>query len=58
MKALAARVEATDKDDVIFLIKTLNIKSAEEVLSIVEKYYSAKLIKPATRFFIEEILQR
>ncbi len=57
MKSLAARAEATDKDDIMFLIKILNIKAPEEVFAILEKYYPKKLIKPATRFFIEELFQ-
>ncbi len=57
MKVLAARVEATDKDDVVFLVRRLNLKSPEEVFRIVEHYYPENLIKPATRFFIEELFQ-
>jgi hypothetical protein len=58
MKALSARVEATDKDDVRFLIRTLNITTAEEVFAVLAKYYPDKLIKPATKFFIEEMFQQ
>lgn len=54
-KALAARLDASDKDDAIFLIKRLNLKSPSEVFEIVEKYYPRNQIKPATQFFIEEI---
>ncbi len=57
MKSLAARVDATDKDDIIFLINKLNITSAEEVLDILEKYYPRQRIKPATQFFIEELFE-
>jgi hypothetical protein len=55
MKTLAARVEGTDKDDVQFLIKLLNLKTPVEVFNIVEKYYPRQRIKPATQFFIEEL---
>lgn len=55
MKALSARVDATDRTDVVVLIKRLGIKSAEEVFVILEKYYPQNLVKPATRFFIEEL---
>jgi hypothetical protein len=58
MKALAARVDATDKEDVRFLLKKLNIKSAEQVFAILEKYYPHERIKPATQFFIEELLEK
>ena len=57
MKVLAARVEATDKTDVQFLIKLLGIKAPEEVFSILEKYYSREQIRPATQFFVEEIFE-
>lgn len=55
MKSLAARVDTTDKDDIIFLIKELNISSVDEVFEIIEKYYPRQQIKPATQFFIEEL---
>lgn len=57
MKVLAARVEATDKEDVKFLIKVLGIKAPEEVFSILEKYYPREQVKPATQFFVEEIFE-
>jgi hypothetical protein len=58
MKTLAARVEATDKPDVQFLINLLGLKSAPEVFSILEKYYPRQRIKPATQFFIEELFEK
>ncbi len=57
MKTLAARVEATDKQDVQFLINLLDLKSAQEVFSILENYYPRQRIKPATQFFIEELFE-
>lgn len=57
MKILASRVEATDKQDVQFLINLLGLKSAQEVFSILEKYYPRQRIKPATQFFIEELFE-
>ena len=56
-KTLAARVESTDKKDVVFLLKKLNIKKADEIFHILEKYYPHERIKPATQFFIEELFQ-
>ncbi len=58
MKTLAARVDATDKQDVEFLVQLLKINSAEQVFGILEKYYPHQQIKPATKFFIEEIFQQ
>ncbi|MFL6211042.1 MAG: hypothetical protein ACJ74W_19490 [Pyrinomonadaceae bacterium] len=55
MKALAARVDTTDKGDVQLLISSLGLKTAEEVFTILEKYYQHQQIKPATQFFIEEL---
>lgn len=55
MKALAARVDTTDKGDVQLLISSLGLKTAEEVFTILEKYYPHQQIKPATQFFIEEL---
>jgi hypothetical protein len=56
MKCLAARVDATDRADVRFLIRHLGLKSPGDVFAILEEYYPHGRIKPATRFFIEEIL--
>ena len=56
MKAFASRVDATDKEDILFLIGELKIRSADEIFQIIEKYYPQNRIKPATKFFIEEIL--
>jgi len=57
MKTLAARVDATDRQDVQFLIELLGLKSAQEIFAILEKYYPRQRIKPATQFFIEELLE-
>ncbi len=58
MKTLSARVDASDKDDVIFLIDKLKIAEPEEVFTILGKYYPNEQIRPATQFFIEEIFQQ
>jgi hypothetical protein len=55
MKTLAARVEGTDPEDVRFLINLLDLRSAEEVFAVLERYYPRQRIKPATQFFVEEI---
>ena len=57
MKTLAARVEGTDQEDVRYLVKLLDIHSAEEVFDILEKYYPRQRIKPATQFFVEELFE-
>ena len=58
MKALASRVDSTDGQDIRFLVKKLGIKTPQEAFNIVEKYYPRQRIKPATQFFIEEILEK
>jgi hypothetical protein len=58
MKTLASRVESTDKQDILFLIKLLNLKTADEVFVILEKYYPKQQIRPATQFFVEELFEQ
>ncbi|MGH9900385.1 MAG: hypothetical protein ACRD68_00945 [Pyrinomonadaceae bacterium] len=58
MKTLAARANTDDRSDVEFLIGKLSLKSPEQVLEIVKNYYPHKRVKPATRFFLEEIFGR
>ncbi|MBU1172524.1 MAG: hypothetical protein KKD44_23445 [Proteobacteria bacterium] len=55
MKSLSARIDGTDSKDIEFLIKHLNLRSVEDVYSIIDKYYPRRIIKPATQFFLEEI---
>ncbi len=55
MKAISARANSLDANDVRVLIDFLKISGPDEVLDIVEKYYPRKQIKPATQFFIEEL---
>lgn len=56
MKCLAARVDATDREDVRFLLKRLGIREPERVFAIISAYYPHEQVKPATRFFVEELL--
>jgi hypothetical protein len=55
MKCISARWETSDKDDVIFLIKHLDLKNVRAVFEIIETYYPKKLIPAKTQFFIEEL---
>ena len=57
MKTLEASVEGTDKQDIKCLINLLEIESADQVFSILEKYYPRQRIKPATQFFVEELFE-
>jgi hypothetical protein len=58
MKTLSARVDATDKADVLFLIGKMGLKTPQEVFQILAKYYPNEQIRPATQYFIEELFQR
>lgn len=52
---LRAIVEATDREDVKFLIALLHLQTPQAVFAILEKYYPKQQIKPATQYFIEEL---
>jgi hypothetical protein len=51
-------VESADKVDIIFLIKLLGLKTADEVFTILEQYYPRQQIRPATQFFVEELFEQ
>ena len=58
MKTLAARVDGTDKQDVVFLINLLGLDSPQQVFAILEPYYPRQPIRPATQFLGENFLSR
>jgi len=58
MKAISARIDTFDQADVKTLIDKLNLKTPDEVFNIVEKYYPRQQIKPATKYFIEELFEQ
>ena len=58
MKALSARAESWDASDVMYLVNLLGLKSPEEVLNLVEKYYPRNQIKPVTQYFIEALFEQ
>lgn len=55
MKCISARYDSMDKDDVITLIKYLNVKTPHEVFTIIEEYYPENKIPLKTQFFLEEL---
>jgi len=55
MKCISARYDSADADDVVFLIKYLDLKSPEQVFDIVSEYYPRKAIPARTQFFVEEL---
>ena len=57
MKCVSARWDTSDKDDVLYLIEFLKLKSAKSVFSIIEHFYPKRQIPPKTQFLIEEIFE-
>ena len=55
MKAIAARLDSTDRDDVIHLAKVLGIERLDEALAVIERFYPQQQIRPTTQFFLEEV---
>jgi hypothetical protein len=58
MKAIAARAESYDPEDVKLLIHLLGLKKPDEVFDVIEKYYPRQQIKPVTQYFIEELFEQ
>ena len=58
MKILAARAESFDLEDIKFLLEKLNLQTVEDALQIVQNYYPHKIIKPETRFLLEELFEQ
>jgi hypothetical protein len=57
MKAISARFDTHDRDDVVFLIEHLNFKTVAEVLAVISQYCPSEKIPAKTQFLIEELLQ-
>jgi len=60
MKCLAARVatpDATDVQDVKFLVRHLGLRQPTDVLEIVARYYPANRIQPKTQYFVEAVME-
>lgn len=55
MKAIAARFDSNDANDLRTLIAHLGLRRVDEVLEIVERYYPRNQIPPKTQFFLEEL---
>jgi hypothetical protein len=55
MKAIAARFDSNDANDLRTLIAHLGLCRVDEVLEIVERYYPRNQIPPKTQFFLEEL---
>jgi hypothetical protein len=58
MKAIAARFDSHDAQDLRTLIRHIGLRRAEEVLEVVERYYPRNQIPPKTQFFLEELFEQ
>lgn len=58
MKCASMRLgeEFHDLDDVRYLLRYLNVASAQEALGIVARYFDAEQLSPKTRLALEELL--
>lgn len=58
MKCVAMRLgaEFRDLDDVRYLLRYLNVSSADDALAIVTRYFDASILAPKTRLALEELL--
>lgn len=59
MKCMAARSDdsSMDKEDVVFLFRRLGIRSEEQALEIVERFFPKERIHIKTHYFISENLE-
>ena len=63
MKCMAARLggatgeEPSDVSDILFLIRRLNLKSSDEVLDLVGRYYPAARISVKTQYLVESLFE-
>jgi len=58
MKAIAARFDTHDAQDLRTLIRHLGLRRVDEVLEVVERYYPRNQIPPKTQFFLEELFEQ
>lgn len=57
MKAMAARLDTNDGEDLKFLIKLLGYKTPLEVFKTVAKYYPKGKFLVKTQYFVEELFE-
>ena len=62
MKCMAARIggtadESSDVNDIVFLVRHLELKSAKEVLDLVGQYYPANRIPMKTQYLVEGLFE-
>lgn len=57
MKAIAARFDSHDAQDLRTLIRHLGLQRVAQVLELVEQYYPRNQVPPKTQFFLEELFE-
>ncbi len=58
MKLMASRMDSeTDKKDIVFLMKYLEIDTGEKARQILESIFKTEYILPKTRYVIEECIE-
>jgi len=57
MKCSSARFDSLDKDDIVFLIRHLNLESSQDVFKTILSYYPREKIPVKTQFLVEELFQ-
>jgi len=61
MKVLASRVAISpghgDANDIAFLIRLLDLKTSDEVMTIVSRYYDPSKLLPRSLYLVDEILE-
>jgi hypothetical protein len=57
MKCISARFDTHDRNDVIFLIERLGLKTVKQAVDIIVEYYPRQKIPPKTQFLLEELFE-
>jgi hypothetical protein len=55
MKCVSARFDSHDRDDVVFLLRHLALRQAEQVFAIISRYYPHQQVPAKTQFLVEEL---
>ncbi len=58
MKAIAARFDSHDAQDLRALIRHMGLRRPEDVLEVVERYYPRNQIPAKTQYFLEELFEQ
>jgi hypothetical protein len=58
MKLMSARYGETDYDDILYLMKKLNIHTTEEAFEVLLSYFTENQILPKTKFVIETTIEQ